>query len=172
MEKHIEKILNNTVHFWRDLAKEVKKDWRLGFALIVGVIISLMITLPYMFPKQVQTAHETESTTNSAKETGTYEVAQDRQERSSYMVTVNVVGATKEITGESKHVMTIRENFDNEDEVAPIGENAKTTEDVKDAEVIAEPTSYDSNYDMFLKLVAAESGNCGLDEQEAVAQCI
>ena len=59
MEKHIEKILNNTVHFWRDLAKEVKKDWRLGFALIVGVIISLMITLPYMFPKQVQTAYET-----------------------------------------------------------------------------------------------------------------
>ena len=172
MEKHIEKILNNTVHFWRDLANEVKKDWRLGFALIVGVIISLMITLPYMFPKQVQTAYETESTTNNAKETCSYEVAQDRQERSSYMVTVNVVGATKEITGESEHVMTIRENFDDEDEVAPIGEKAKTTEDAKDAEVIAEPTSYDSNYDMFLKLVAAESGNCGLDEQEAVAQCI
>ena len=172
MEKHIEKILNNTVHFWRDLAQEVKKDWRLGLALIVGVVISLAITLPYMFPKKVQTAYETESTTNSAKETGTYEVAQDSQERSSYMVTVNVVDATKEVTGESEHVITRRDNFDDEDEVAKISETAKNVEDAKDAEVIAESTSYDTNYDMFVKLVAAESGNCGLDEQEAVAQCI
>lgn len=172
MEKYIEKILNNTVHFWRDLAQEVKKDWRLGLALIVGVVISLAITLPYMFPKKVQTAYETESTTNSAVETGAYEVAQDSQERSSYMVTVNVVDATKEVTGESEHVITRRDNFDDEDEAAKISETAKIVEDAKDAEVIAESTSYDTNYDMFVKLVAAESGNCGLDEQEAVAQCI
>lgn len=172
MEKHIDKILNNTVHFWRDLAEEVKKDWRLGLALIVGVVISLAITLPYMFPKQVQTAYETESGTSMSKETGTYEVAQDSQERSSHIVTVNVVAATKEITGESKHVTTRKDDFDDEDEATKVGETAKTVEDAKNAEVIAEPTSYESNYDMFLKLVAAESGNCGLDEQEAVAQCI
>ena len=172
MEKHIEKILNNTVHFWRDLAQEVKKDWRLGLALIVGVVISLAITLPYMFPKKVQTAYETERTTNSAKETGAYVIAQNSQERSSYMVTVNVVDATKEVTGESEHVITRRDNFDDEDEAAKISETAKIVEDAKDAEVIAESTSYDTNYDMFVKLVAAESGNCGLDEQEAVAQCI